>query len=92
MSSIDLICSNQTIIFYMLGQASYLFVSMWLNSFLECVYLSSYISQLPFTAYTSKWIQFTNVYSFFSESLLYKIVTIYLSACNIAVMYLYKDI
>ena len=62
----------------------------------ECVCLCSYISQLPFRAYASKGIQFTKVYSLSSESLLYKFVIIYLSACNFVVicvyMYLYKEI
>ena len=48
----------------------------------ECICLCSYISQLPFSAYASKGIQFTKVYRLSSESLLYKFVTIYLSACN----------
>ena len=52
-----------------------------------------YISQLPFSPYSSEGIKFTKVNRLSSESLLCKkIVTIYLSACNFAIIYLYKDI
>ena len=55
----------------------------------DCVCLCSYISQLPVRAYASTGIQFTKVYRLPSESLLYKFVTIYLSACNLVVICMY---
>ena len=41
------------------------------------------MSQLPLSAHASKGVQFTKVYRLSSESLLYKLVTICLSACNL---------
>ena len=48
-----------------------------------CVCFCTYMSQLPFSAYAFKGIQFMNVHILSSESLLYKLVKIYLSACNL---------
>ena len=73
-----------------LGQELYFSVSMFVLAKLipkfndiGFVCLCSYVSQLPFSAYASKGIQFAKVYRLSSESLLYKSVSIYLNVCNL---------
>ena len=60
---------------------------------IDFVSICCYISRLPFSEYSSKGIQFTNVnIDFLLNPFCIKFVTIYLSDCNLAIMYLYKEI